>query len=130
MNNRDLKLKVRKICSELLYKQGYISSVDVLLRIGYLSPKDHRAWRHGKISCLEKACQANLKKLTIVNKILRLIANELKLKRSKTAYKQWGKNKKRDLIFSVSGSKKIEDHYKTHFLDTIWFKKKKENEAK
>ncbi len=37
MNRSQLQIKIKQICSELIYKQGYISSIDVLEKLGYIT---------------------------------------------------------------------------------------------
>src|SRR6056297_2919392 len=108
LNDNDLEKKIKSIAHSLIYEKGDISSVDVLMRLDYLSKGDYEAWRFGKISYLEKACQVNLSKLSLINKTIRKIANDLDLKKSWTEYNQYGKSKNRRLRFSKSGNKDIE----------------------
>ena len=117
MNNKDLEKKIKSIAHSLIYEKGYVCSLDVLMRLDYLSKRDYEAWRFGKISYLEKACQVNLSKLSLINKTIRKIANDLDLKKSWTGYNQYGKSKKRRLRFSKSGDKNIEAVYATHYVD-------------
>ena len=117
LNNNDLEKKVKGIAHSLIYEKGYVSSVDVLMRLDYLSKGDYEAWRFGKISYLEKACQVNLSKLSLINKTIRKIANDLDLKKSWTEYNQYGKSENRRLRFSKSGNKDIEVAYATHYVD-------------
>jgi hypothetical protein len=82
-----------------------------------LSEKDYQDWRFGKIPYLEKACQANLHKLSAVNKYIRKYSPEWNLEKSWTAYDKWGKGPKKRLIFSKSRDYQIESLYATHFLN-------------
>ncbi|MCK9401608.1 MAG: hypothetical protein M0Q51_16665 [Bacteroidales bacterium] len=117
MNNSELEKKINSIVSELVNKQGYINSTDVLIRLGYLSQTDYENWRKGKIGYLEKACQINLGKLTTINRIIRQISRKMKLKPSWTAYNRYGKGPKKKLQFSKSGEENIEKAYSTHYLN-------------
>ena len=61
MNNKELEMKVKQFTSEPAYKKGYVCSVDVLIKLGYITEGDYQEWRFGKIPFLEKACQGNLR---------------------------------------------------------------------
>jgi len=117
MNNKELEKKVKQFTSELAYKKGYVCSVDVLIKLGYITENDYQDWRFGKISYLEKVCQANLLKLSTVNRLIRKYSSELNLEASWTGYNKWGKGPKKRLIFSKSRDHKIESLYATHFLN-------------
>ena len=117
MNSKDLEKKVKQAISEIAFKKGYVSSVDVLIRIGILSQKDYQDWRFGKIPYLEKACQSNLRNLSTVNSLIRKYSEVWNLEPSWTGYNKWGEGPKTRLIFSKSGNRKIEDFYATHYLN-------------
>ena len=117
MNNADLEKEVKRLVHLNRYKKGYVCAVDILLQLNYLSDKDYKNWRSGKVKYLEQVCNINLSKLTMINKLIRKYAKELDLKSSWTGYNQFGKGVKRRLIFSKSGNKSIEDSYATHYID-------------
>ena len=117
MNNKELEKKVKQFTSELAYKKGYVSSVDVLIKLGYITEADYKDWRFGKIQYLEKVCQGNLHKLSAVNRLIRKYSVEWNFEPSWTAYYQWGKGPKKRLIFSKSQDQQIETLYATHFLN-------------
>ena len=116
MNRNELKKKVRVIAGTLLYKKGYISPVDLLMDVGYLTSESYEDWRRGRVPYLEKVCQANLRKLSTIMRELKKYANEKDLKPSWTDYNKWGKGKKIRLRFSESGKEYIEKAYATHYL--------------
>lgn len=116
MNNRKLKENVRRSAALLIRKKGYISPVDMLMELDYLSLKDYEDWRKNKIPYLEKACQTNLSKLSIIMKELKQYATENNLKSSWTAYHKWGKGPKVKLQFSKTGKEEIEKAYATHYV--------------
>ena len=66
---------------------------------------------------MEKVCKVNLRKLTLINKLISKYSEELNLKSSWTGYNQFGKGPKRQLRFSKSGNKTIENRYATHYID-------------
>ena len=117
MNNKELEKKTTAIINSLIYEKGYICSVDVLLRLEYLSQKDYEDWRFGRVPYLEKVCKVNLKKLSLTNKIIRKFAEQRQLKKSWTAYNQSGTKDKKRLIFSKSEDPGIETFYATHYID-------------
>ena len=117
MNNKDLEEKIRKVAASLIDEKGYVCSVDMLLKLEYLTKDDYESWRFGRIGYLEKACNINLSKLSFINQTIRKIAADLKLQPSLTRYKKYGKGVKIELIFSKSRDKKIEEAYATHYVD-------------
>ena len=124
MNNTDLRNKIKLIGEEIIEEKGYLSSIDVLLKLDYLSEKDYENWRFGKVEYLEKVCNVNLKKLSSINKIIKEISEQLNLKKSWTAYNKYGKGKKIRLRFSKSGNKQIEEAYATHYINIEKIKNK------
>jgi len=116
VNNKELTKKVSVYAKELIEEQGYISSIDILLKLGYLSKEDLKRWRFGEVEYLEKVCQVNLRKLSTVNKTIRQLSVKWNLKNSWTGYNSHGKSPKRKLQFSKSNNKNIEEAYATHFL--------------
>lgn len=117
MNNIDLRKKIKSLVHSLQYEKGMVCSIDILIGLNYLSKQDYENWRFGKVDYLERVCKANLSKLTLINKTIRKIANDLKLDKSWTGYNQYGKGVKRRLRFSKSGNKVIEDAYATHYIN-------------
>ncbi len=101
----------------------------ILLQLGYLTKKDYEDWRFGRVDYLEKVCNINLSKLTLINKRIRKYSTELDLKSSWTGYNQYGKGIKRRLKFSKSGDKTIEDIYATHYIDNKRINELKEMKA-
>ena len=124
MNNSDLKNKIKLIGEKIIEEKGYLSSIDVLLKLDYLSEKDYENWRFGKVEYLEKVCGTNLKKLSTINKTIKEISGQRNLKKSWTAYDKYGKGKKIRLRFSKSGNKQIEEAYATHYINIEKIKNK------
>lgn len=82
MNQSDLKDKIKLAAKEIIEEKGYLSSIDVLLKLEYLSQKNYENWRFGKVEYLEKVCNVNLKKLTTINKTIKEISSQMGLKKS------------------------------------------------
>jgi hypothetical protein len=102
--------------TELLREKGFVSFVDVLIRMGKLTQDDHDAWRMRRIPYLERAIRLNLSQLSHLLRTLRQNAVTGKLKPSKTVYMSWGKGSKQPLRFSKSGHPNVEEAYATHFV--------------
>jgi hypothetical protein len=117
MNNSDLDKEVKRLVHSNRYEKGYVCSVDILLQLECLTKKDYEDWRFGRVDYLEKVCNINLSKLTLINKLIKKYSTELDLKSSWTGYNQYGKGIKRRLRFSKTGDKTIEDRYATHYID-------------
>lgn len=129
MNNKDIDKEVKRLVHQNRYKKGFVCAVDVLMQLDYLTQKDYEDWRFGRVDYLEKVCNINLSKLTLINKLIRKYSTELNLKSSWTEYKKYGKGVKHRLRFSKSGNKNIEDRYATHYIDNKRINKLKEMKA-
>ena len=116
MNRKDLHKKVMIVSTELVKEKGYISFVDVFIKLGYLDVKDYELWRMKKIPYLEKAIKINLGKINFIMKTIRKNSFNGKLNQIWTGYKSWGKGNKIFLRFSKSGEENIEKLYATHFV--------------
>jgi hypothetical protein len=116
MNNIDLEKRITEIINELSQKKGWVSSVDVLMKLNYLADVDYENWRFGRVDSLENICKTNLNKLKTINQIIRRTSVEMNLKPSWTAYNKYGKGAKKRLQFSKSGNAAIENAYSTHYI--------------
>ena len=116
MNRAELISRMNEVSTELLREKGYISFVDVLLRMGKLAKEDHEAWRLGTIPYLERAIRLNLSQLKDMLHTLKDNARKGGLRPSRTVYVSWGKGPRRPLRFSRSGNPGIEQAYATHFV--------------
>lgn len=116
MKNEFIKGNVAKAVDELLASKGYVAPVDVLVKVGVLSQKDYAEWNRGKIPYLEKACNVDLSKVSMIMRELKSVARKKFLKPSRTVYKKWGKGAKGNLVFSKTRAKHIEEAYSTHYV--------------
>jgi|SRR6056297_833430 len=119
MNNQELEKKVIESGKKILQKKGWFCATDILLELKILSKENYENWRFGKIRYLEKVCDMNLSKLTLINKTIQRLSKELELNESWTFYKQYGRKGKGliKLRFSKSGKEDIEKRYATHYID-------------
>jgi len=116
MNRTEIQTKLSAVTSTLLREKGHISPVDVFLRLGCLDPKDHEAWRHGRVPHLESVIQGNLGKINFIMTELRRNSLTGGLKPSWAAYRSWGKRGGKVLRFSKFGVPQIEVAYATHYV--------------
>jgi len=116
LNRRELIKKMNEISSEVLRDKGYISFIDILIRMGKLTKDDYEAWRFRRVPYLERAVTVNLSRLNFMLRTLHQNAKKGGLRPSKTVYVSWGKRPRTPLRFSKSGDPNIEEAYSTHFL--------------
>ena len=129
MNNMELRKKVHAAMYTLVKTKGVASPVEVLMAIGVLPKEKYEDWRNGRISCLERACQINLNKLSAINYEIRAFARKNGLKASWTDYRKWGNGNRIRLRFSKSGDEQIEKSYATHYVSGQMVKDAQERNA-
>jgi hypothetical protein len=100
----------------LIEEKGYISPIDLYVRMEWLTMKQVEDWRFKRITYLERVTACSLTKLNHTLSALQTFAHEQKLKPSKTVYKSWGKGPKKQLRFSKTGNPHMEDRYATHYV--------------
>ena len=116
MNTAQLEKKVVDSAEKVLKEKGYVSSLDVLLGINYLTSVNIDDWKKGRIPYLERVVQANLNKISNAMKFFKQWAVRKGLKPSETKYLTKAQEGKRELQFSKSGNSKIELAYRTHYV--------------
>lgn len=116
MSKKDLEQKVWKHAEQLVEEVGYVSAIDVLVRMKRLTTKQVEDWRFGRIPYLEKVVLGNLGKMSTILQSLSQFAKVNNLKPSKTYYKKWGKGPKSQLRFSKSNAAHLEEKYATHYV--------------
>jgi hypothetical protein len=98
LNRKQLDVKLGTVTSELLEEKGYISFVDVFMRLDCLDYKDYENWRMKRVPYLESVIKINLSKINSIMKTVRRNCLNGNLNPSWSAYKSWGKGKKIDLM--------------------------------
>ncbi len=116
MNRQQLATKLSTVTFELLREKGYISFVDVFMKLGCLDHSDYVDWRRRRVSHLERVIKVNLSKINFIMRSVRKTSIDGGLKPSWTGYKSWGRGKKTWLRFSKSREQSIEATYATHFV--------------
>ena len=105
--------KVVKAVGFLLQEKNEIATIEVMMKMGNLIPKDYEAWRRGKIIYLERIFQGSLAKAGRLLRILNYHMHDLNMIKTNKIYKEL--NGKKILRFSKSGIKKIEEVYSRQF---------------
>jgi len=118
MSRKKIEANVRKNAIELMKEKGYISPVDLLIRMDRITIKQVEDWRFKRISYLERVTIGNLANLNHILKALRKFAQEQKLQPSMTVYKSWGKGPKKRLQFSKTANPYMEEQYATHYVQS------------
>ncbi|MNC18209.1 hypothetical protein D3C75_661060 [compost metagenome] len=116
MNRQDLRKKVRLAVDALISEKGFVSPLDVFVRLGKIAPGMVEEWYCGRVPYLERVLHGNLAQFSFIMSALREKARETDLRPSYTAYMKRGKGPKQPLRFSKSGDPNIEQHYATHFV--------------
>ncbi len=93
----------------------YVSPIDVLIGVGWLTRQAVDVWRHGRVEDLERLAQADLYKLSAAMAILDRWATGQGLHPSPKAYIARTRDR-RQLRFSRSGDAYIEAAYRTHWV--------------
>lgn len=118
MNEKETIGAVHNSMDQQILKNGYATTVQVLIDLHILSKEDYEKWRFGKMDYLERVCKVNLTRLGFILRTMQEYGKKQGLKESFTYYKKWG-NKGKDtskLRFSKSGSDNVEKRYATHYV--------------
>ncbi|EUA22440.1 hypothetical protein I552_6931 [Mycobacterium xenopi 3993] len=76
MAGKGVEQRVRRIAEAALGEQRFVSALDVLLGLGWLTPSHVHRWRQGRLESLESALQVNPNKVTAAMAVLRRWAQE------------------------------------------------------
>jgi hypothetical protein len=106
-------LKVIKAVGLLLKDNDEIATVDILLKMGNLIPRDYENWRRGKTPYLEKVFQGNLSTAGRILRIANFLMHDLNMKKYEKPMKVL--NGSRFLQYSKSGMINIEEVYSRSF---------------
>lgn len=81
-----LEGRVAQAVAGALDARQFVSAIDVLVGIGWLSQSHVDDWRHGRLPVLEAGVQANLAKISAAMHAFHAWTGRAKLKPSETAY--------------------------------------------
>jgi len=83
-NRRTLAERVITAAERTLAAQKYVSSIDVLLGIGWLDPTTLKHWRQGQVDYLERVVQTNLPRISEAMRLFQSWAKDKGLLPSET----------------------------------------------
>ena len=116
MNREEIRKKTRAAATSLIFEKGYVSPVDLFIRMEVITSQNYQDWRMGRIAYLEKVTAGGLGKLNTILGELQIYARSQGWYPSKTVYNKWGKGAKKPLRFSKSGRPNVEELYATHYV--------------
>jgi hypothetical protein len=111
-NRNKLAGRVIKAAEVALAARKFVSSIDVLVGMGWLDSQAVQRWRLGQVDYLERVVQANLARISKAMKVFRSWATERALIPRETHYKR----RSQTLRFSKSGHPSLERMYRTHWV--------------
>lgn len=114
-NRKPLKERVSEAAEAALAIQGYVSPIDVLLRLGWLNSGQLESWRRGQTDSLEQVIQIDPTRISEALALLQSWATAKGLLGRETQYvgRQAGRPA---LRFSESGDPILEQRYRTHWF--------------
>jgi hypothetical protein len=124
-NRKPLAERVAGAAEKSLTAQNYVSPLDVLMGMGWLTPDAERRWRQGRTDSLEDVAQVNAARLSEAIRLLRFWATEKGLLASATDYVS-RTPQRHQLRFSRSETPDIEQSYRTHWVSPALSEKKRE----
>ncbi len=111
-----------------LTQRKFVTSIDVLVGIGWVPQSLVEQWRQGRLAYFERGVQANLSRLSTAMQLFRGWAERKGLRSSETAYVTTTRDR-RALRFSASGDPAIERAYRTHWVSPELSERKREQLA-
>ena len=127
-NRVPLADRVAKAAGTVLAERHFVSTIDVLIGIGWLDSGAVESWRRGQIDCLEEVVRTNLPRISEAMRLFRSWAVARGLLASQTSYV--GRTPRRQTLrFSRSGNAAIEASYRTHWVSPELSEKKRERLA-
>ncbi|TEB11505.1 hypothetical protein Psfp_03931 [Pelotomaculum sp. FP] len=116
MSRHDLRNRVWKCAGQLVAEKGYVSPVDLMVKMERLTLKQVEDRRFRRIPYLERVAIGSLAKMNTILLALREFARSAELKPSLTVYMSWGKGPKQKLRFFKYGSPHVEEMYATQYI--------------
>lgn len=110
-----LEKRVVGAAEAALAERKYVTAIDVLVGLGWLTRRRVDEWRQGRVDYLERVVLAGLGNISAAMKLFRHWAQERGLKPSETSYVARSRDRQQ-LRFSKSGDPAIEEAYRTHWV--------------
>jgi len=123
---RPLSKRVTTAAEAALAAHGFVSPVEVFLRIGWLNPNTFRYWQQGRIESLEEVMLSNPSRMSQVIELLWSWATTKGLVSSETSYTA-RTPQRQALRFSASGDQNVEQRYRIHWISGELSEKEREH---
>ena len=125
---KSIESRVTRTAEAALADRGYVSTIDILVGLGWLSQSHVNAWRQGRIPDLESGVAAGPGKVSMAMDVFQRWARLRGLLPSETAYIARTRDR-RTLRFSVSGSPPTERAYRTRWVSPDLSERKRQSLA-
>ena len=112
-----LDQRVIKAAYAALTDHHYVTAIDVLIGMGWLTTPQVERWRQGRVDCLESQVTVNLSKISTAMRTFRRWARAEGLHPSEAAYMACSRDR-RPLRFSESEDPRIEAAYRTRWISS------------
>jgi hypothetical protein len=129
MSRKSLNGRVIRAAEAAFAEQRYVTAIDVLVGLGWLTPSHIERWRQGRIESLESAAPVDPTTIASARAAFERWAQERQLKPSETDYAA-GTRDRRPLRFSIGGDAAIERAYRTHWVSPDLSERKIERQSK
>jgi hypothetical protein len=123
-----LEDRLIKAAEVTLADRHFVTAIDVLIGVGWLTTPQVDRWRQGRVDYLERLVTANLSKISTAMAAFRQWVQKEGLNPSETAYLSQARDH-HPLRFSKSGDTRIEAAYRTHWVSPTLSEAKKERLA-
>jgi hypothetical protein len=110
-----LEDRVITAAEEALADRHFVTAIDVLVGVGWLTTPQIDRWRQGRVDYLERLVTANHSKISTAMATFRRWAQEAGLHPSESAYLSQSRDH-RPLRFSINDDPRIEAAYRTHWV--------------
>ena len=110
-----LEQRVVRAAEQALAERKFVTSIDVLVGLGWLEPRRVDEWRQGRVDYLERVVIASLGKISTAMRAFRAWAQSRGLRPSETEYVARSRGRQ-PLRFSKSGDAALERAYRTHWV--------------
>jgi len=115
MTRKSLNGRVTQAAEAAFAEQKYVSAIDVLIGLGWLTSSHIDRWRQGRIDVLERFAPVDPSKVAAALSAFQHWAQDQQLTPSETEYVARTRDR-RPLRFSVSGDADVERMYRTHWV--------------
>ncbi len=112
-------MRVIEAAERILDRQGRISTLDLLLALGYLRASHIRDWKRGMLPHLEQAASADPESWARAIEIFHVWAEDRGLTRTLADYPAMNRSGVRYLRFTEAGERVIEEMYRTAYISPL-----------